>query len=169
MKSLNKVYENDEMFYYCNSCGEISIPGTNPLSYHLPSELPTIAYELYQKYWNDNNVGRMYVVEYKNKFAIAINYIFDEEYLAEILDTDKATSGDMVVYYNAILEYARKLEWKPAIGNCEVLVGYDTDPDGHELIVIIPYDEKDNIETIIDYLDDYAYDSVAHLIKKGEH
>lgn len=164
MEILNKIYDNNELSYWCNCIGEINIPDTDPLSYHEADELPGLARELYVEYWTDEYVGKMYVVDYKGAPAIAINYVFDEYYVAELLNKDKATFGDMVVIYNALLEYANKLEWKSLIWNCEVLVGFDTDPDGHELLVIVPYGERNKINRIAQYLDDYVYNAVEALL-----
>jgi hypothetical protein len=164
MEILNKIYENNELFYWCNGLGEINIPGTDPLSYHEVDELPELAKELYENYWTDRYIGKMYVVDYKGKPAMAINYVFDEFYVAELLNKDKATFGDMVVVYNALVEYAKKLEWKSLIWNCEVLVGFDTDPDGHELLVVVPYEQRSKIKSIAQYLDDYVYNAVESLL-----
>ena len=164
MKNLNKVYENDELFYYCNACGDINIPDTDPMSYHDVDELPILARELYENYWTDGHIGKMYVVDYNGTSAVAINYVFDEYYLADFLNKDKATSGDMVVFYNAIMEYAKKLEWNSHIWNCEVIVGFDTDPDGHELLVIVPYEMRSEIKSIAQYLDDNVYNAVEALL-----
>ena len=39
MKSLNEVYTENKWFYYCNACGDINTPNTDPLSYHDVDEL----------------------------------------------------------------------------------------------------------------------------------
>ncbi len=39
MKSLNEVYTENKLFYYCNACGDINMPNTDPLSYHDVDEL----------------------------------------------------------------------------------------------------------------------------------
>ena len=47
MRNLNEIYKNDELFYYCNSCGEINIPNTDVFSYHDVDELPIKERNLY--------------------------------------------------------------------------------------------------------------------------
>ena len=88
MKSLNKVCENNELFYYCNTCGDINIPNTNPLSWHNIDELPLKERNLYENYWYEGAGCHMHVVNYKDNPAMALGFLFDKSYLSDILDED---------------------------------------------------------------------------------
>ncbi len=164
MKSLNKVYENNELFYYCNTCGDINIPNTNPLSWHNIDELPLKERNLYENYWYDGAGCHMHVVNYKDNPAMALGFLFDKSYLSDILDKDDVTEKDMESFYAAVMDYAKMLEKDNEISDCEILVGENTDPDGHELLVIIPYEKRTEIEKIAKYLDKHVYDTVEKLI-----
>lgn len=164
MNSLNKVYEDKELFYYCNACGEINIPNTDPLSYHETDELPLKERNLYENYWSDDICGCMYVVNYKGNPAMAICFLFCECYLCDIFGKSTVTEEDMSVFYDAVCDYAKMLEKEEAVSFCDVLVGKDTDPDGHELLVIIPYERRSKIKEIASYLDKVVYSTVENLL-----
>lgn len=164
MKSLNEIYNNDEMFYYCNSCGEINIPNTDPLSYHDVDELPMKERNLYENYWSDNYGFQMYVVNYKGNAAMALGFLFNECYLSDILHKDEVNDIDMKVFYQAISDYAKMFERDEVLSFCDVLVGEDTDPEGHDLIVIVPYERRSEIEKIAKELDEIVYSDVEALM-----
>lgn len=163
MNSLNKVYENKELFYYCNTCGDINIPGSDPLSYHDVDELPLRVRNLYENYWYEGAGCHMYVVNYKGSPAMALGYLLDESYLEDLMNKDAVSAKDMQIFYNAILDYAKMLDRDNNVAGCEILVGEYTDPDGHELLVIVPYELRGKIKTIADYLDGEVYSTVEAL------
>ena len=164
MESLNNVYENNELFYYCNTCGDINIPGTDPWSYHDVDELPLKERNLYENYWYEGAGCHMYVVNYKGNPAMALGFLFDEFYLSDILGKTDVTKEDMSVFYDSVCDYAKMLEKKEEVAFCEILVGENTDPDGHELLVIIPYERRSKIKEIASYLDNVVYSTVENLI-----
>lgn len=50
MEFLSKIYDQDELFYWCNCLGEINMPGENGhFIIHKPEELPPKCAELYEK------------------------------------------------------------------------------------------------------------------------
>lgn len=164
MKSLNEIYNNNELFYYCNTCGEINIPNTHPLSYHDSDELPLRERNLYENYWYEGAGCCMYVVNYNGNAAMALGFLFDEGYLCDILHKDEVDNADMEVFYDAISDYAKMLENNEMLSYCDVVVGKNTDPDGHEIVVIVPYERRSKIKDIAEMLDKTVYSSVEALI-----
>ena len=164
MKKLNYIYENNELFYYCNSCGEINIPGTDMLSLHKADELPVRERELYENYWDDSTCGRMYVVNYKGNPAMALSFIFDEYYLSDILNKTNISKKDMDKWYKYIFNYAQILAKNKIVSGCEICIGEYTDSDGHELVVIIPYEKRKDINNIASFLNETVYLSVEELM-----
>jgi len=164
MLSLNDIYKNNEIFYYCNACGEINIPDTDPLSYHESDEMPLKERNLYENYWDEGRGAyKMYVVKYKGNAAMALNFVFDRYYFGEFLCKDEASDEDMAMLYEAIVDYAKMLKNSGMMTFCEVLVGENTDSDGHEIIVIVPYERRSKLEEIGGCLDD-IYSAVEGLI-----
>ena len=64
----------------------------------------------------------------------------------------------------SISDYAKMLENNEMLSYCNVVVGKNTDPDGHELVVIIPYERRSKIKDIAEMLDKTVYSSVEALI-----
>ena len=164
MENLNKIYDNDQLFYWCNAAGDINIPGTDPWSLHDVDELPLKERNLYENYWSEDMGFWMYVVNYKGNPAMAINCLFDKSYLADLLDKEDVSQEDMKRFYNAVFDFAMMLEREKEVAGCEILIGEDTDPDGHELFVIIPYDKRSEIVDIARYLDGCVYSTVESLL-----
>lgn len=170
--SLNKVYENNELVYYCNACGEINIPETDPLSIHNPDELPLPALNLYENYWREGAGLTMYVVKYKGQFALAVAALFDDGYRDDLL-TENGIAVTDTEFFDAVMRVAKM--YKMAF-RFETLVGQDTDPDGHEIVFIIPYDMCDGAQDIAAFVGDHIYTDFEqecymfhkNRMKKGE-
>ena len=148
MKNLKEIYAKELLYYWCNLLGEINVPGTERFSSDDPEELPPkqkILYEGWQ--WEDDPYRR--VVSYDGKAAMALELLFDYSWLADIMTIKernfcaRAMGG---LLFQAIQKYGQELEAR--LPNVDILVGEDTDPDGHELLVIVPFDERSRIEEI---------------------
>lgn len=151
-KSLNEVYKNEELFYYCNACGDINIPGTDPYGFHDVDELPRSARELYENYWMEGAGLCMYVVEYKCEKAMAVTALFDCGYREDLLAdgislTDEeffSAVKNVAIMYRNVFRY-------------ETLVGEDTDPDGHEIVFIVPASACDTVRDFTAFVGDRIY------------
>lgn len=164
MTNLNEVYKQKQLFYYCNTCGDINIPNTDPLSIHQSDELPLREQNLYENYWGEGFGCHMYVVKYRNNTGMILGFLFDESYLCDLLNKNEVSDEDMSRFYTAISDYANLLEQSNKIAGCEVLIGNNTDPDGHELLVFVPYEKRNEIKEIAALLDNEVYNSVKKLL-----
>lgn len=165
-KCLNTVYNENRIFFCCNACGEIALPSdTSIFTVHKPEELPEKERELYNEHWTDNYSAKTYVVIYNGEAGLAINFLFCRTFLEDVLNRP-VTDNDMLILHRVIQNYADSIEKHRLLEKCSVLVGEDTDPDGHEMYVIVPYDEKANIEYILQSLDNTVYKDVELLIKE---
>lgn len=163
MKNLNEIYKAEELFYYCNTTGDINIPGSGVLSVHEVDKLPLKARNLYENYWFEGGGCNMYVVRYKDDIGMILGFLFDESYLCDFLKKDEVSDEEMTKFYNAISDYANLLERSNKISGCDIFVGENTDPDGHELLVFVPYDKRNDIRKITEMLDKEVYRSVEEL------
>lgn len=147
MRDLNEIYEKELLFYWCNSLGEINVPGAR-FSSGDPEELPPKQKILYEG-WQQEDDPYRYVVSYNGKAAMALGLLFDYSWLADIMTIKesnfcvRAMGG---ILFQAIKKYGKALEAR--LPNVEILFGEDTDPDGHELLVVVPFEERSRIEEI---------------------
>lgn len=116
------------------------------------------------KYYVTMAIDGRFTCEVDANNAMALGFLFDKSYLSDILDKDDVTETDMESFYSAVMDYAKMLEKDNETSDCEILVGENTDPDGHELLVIIPYEKRMEIEKIAKYLDKHVYDTVEKLM-----
>ena len=154
--SLNEAYARNQVFYYCNACGDINIPGCDPLSIHQPDELPALELELYENYWTEEDGCTEYVVTYRGEPGMAITVLFDKCWLEDVaLEHDWPKDSVAMNGLAKSLEYvAEELAQAPILNECAVLLGIDTDPDGHELLFYIPYRHRARVKAIAHYLND---------------
>lgn len=152
-KSLNEVYEKDELVYFCNACGDINIPGKEGWWNGKPEELPRTARELYENCWGEGCGLPMYVVEYKAETAMAISALFDEDYKDDLL-AEKGIAVTTSEFWEAVRRVA--IMYRLAF-RYETLVGRDTDPIGHEIVFIIPYKDCEDAADIAAFLGDHIY------------
>lgn len=166
-KSLNEVYQNEELFYYCNACGDINIPGTDPWGFHDVDELPRSARELYENYWMEGAGLCMYVVEYKCEKAMAVTALFDYGYREDLLAEGISLTDEefFAAMKNVAIMYRNAFRY-------ETLVGKDTDPDGHEIVFIVPASACDTVRDFTGFVGDRIYkdfeDECRNIMKKKE-
>lgn len=161
--SLNDIYKQDELFYWCNACGDINMPNTDPMSLHTEDELPMRERNLYENYWEEGAGCCMYVVRFREHPAMVLNYLFDKGYCEDLLGHEP-TRADMHHFWVAIRDCAQFLERDERTAGCWVVVGEDTDPDGHELTVVVPYERRETIKDVLHYLNETVYASVEQLM-----
>ena len=167
MKSLNEVYKENELYYWCNAVGEINIPSA-PLMYcgHV-DDLPPKIKELYNENWNEGCGYYTYVVSYRGHPGMALSILFDKDYMAGVLNkTEESFSeDDSNSFFSCICKYTEGLEKSPACKGLEFLVGNNTDPDGHELLVIVPYEYRNRLDIPAGILANDVYRGVENLAK----
>ena len=172
MKSLNDIYEHNQLHYWCNAVGEIN-PKEAPFRVGDKEDLPDLARELYEAYWNEGSGCNMYVAEYTNLTGMILCILCDYSWASDMLNKkeDEIDSHEKHALYRAAKAHGETVEaWIsdafPGIG-IEVWLGEDTDPDGHELLVFIPYQARVHIEEITVVLNQTAYQEIEHYYKKA--
>ena len=143
IEKLNDVFENDELFFWCNCLGEINMPGDGNKfpRMHSEDELPSSVHDLYEMYFCEDNPKR-YIVSFQGKIGVFLDAIYDEDYVAYLMGVKDATPEVMEKAFYEILAHAAVLN-NEMDGRCTILVGDCTDPDGHELSLFIPGDLGD--------------------------
>lgn len=162
MRKLQEVYDNNELYYWCNGLGELNVPGDIPsyVTSNIDSfmeELPPKQAILYEGFRKDG----MYVVSYRRKAAMALCWLFDKDYMDDVVEGGDASKQ----FLAALEEYARQLEGTPLFEHCEFLIGENTDPIGHEFTIIVPFDQRSQIAPISEYLGRNIYHEVETIIR----
>lgn len=165
--SLNSAYEKDEIFYYCNACGEIQIPNDPGMAFHSADELPAPYRDLYSKYQTDASHFPRYVIRYKGNAAMAISVLLDECFCSDIVG--RAASGkDLQLYWNVIQRYAAFLRSDLMLDGCDILIGHNTDPDGNEILIVVPPEVCPRLDLISGYLNRNIYLGIENWLIKIE-
>lgn len=149
MELLSKIYDQDELFYWCNCLGEINMPGENGhFIIHKPEELPPKCAELYEKCQKEVGPCHRYVVTFRGRPGMLLTALHDESYYCDAVDIeDKPTSADDVLVHKCVMDLAALLVQRRCesmttdfrLENCCVpIFGENTDPAGHELCLFIP-------------------------------
>ena len=174
IKSLNETYDRNELFYMCNACGEVndpSIPGD--MGFHQPEEVMTPEeQQLYENYWAEGAGCCMYVLRIKERAAMGLCYLFDTGWVKDVLDerpdvakpvADEDIKQVWMPRVFAAVSKAAEAEIQGLAPGCDIYLGDWTDPDGHEMLVVVPYEKRDQIEGIAEKLYDAVYEVVKNL------
>lgn len=175
IKNLAEVENTDKaLFYWCNCVGEINIPETDPLSMHDVDELPPKVAELYEKYQSESYLCNTYILNYYGKPAIGLWWCFgDHDWLEENILKHPPTRVDMDMCFNVLSQYANQLKsdmLHVGISNVDILLGKDTlGEDGHELMIVIPYERTELFDQILKGLDNgnRVYTWVDAMLKEA--
>lgn len=148
MKSLNDSYAKNEIFYFCNACGDINLPTDPPGSTecHSVEELPVPARVLFENFWSDCAGCHMYVVRYGQSYGMMVSYLLDYGWEQELIRDAKIHEKVAAIYEDLINEKFLNAckdafaELEDTMPVKEMLFGEDTDPAGHEAVIFISAD-----------------------------
>lgn len=146
IKSLNEAYEKNLIWYWCNACGDINVPGALPMTIGHPDDMPPTARRLYEKYWSEAGWPTRYVGNCEGQYGLFLCYLFDYEMCVGTVFEDIDRMAD-AFFEEVVMGVAKMLSRKPLFGangdlsDCTIYVGNGTDPLGHELCIFIPEDK----------------------------
>ncbi|MCF7631263.1 hypothetical protein L3K78_00100 [Oscillospiraceae bacterium SCCA1] len=178
---LSKLYDednNDTMFYWCNSCGEVNLPGDIGIVLHTEDELPLRIKSIFEHLECERNETNEYAVTICNKSGILLMALYPCRFVADVLKIDEESQKAL----DATEQFALNLkgfgnrlavELKEIDPNCEVILGIHTDPEGPEFGVFVPFFEDgqpvaNNLSGIRKKLNKIAYsDTVCNLISQS--
>lgn len=151
MKDLNKLYEEKTLYYWCNAVGDLNIPGYPLLACPTADKLPPDVREVYEKYWSENGWECRYVVTCDGETGLLLNYLFDHSWIKDMIEekelkpfSDEDRSKLLHIAVDATVGIVEDYIRSKTEKRFEILVGYDTDPDGDELGVFFPISELEN-------------------------
>ena len=169
MELLNKIYEKDELFYWCNCCGDINMPGgKNYLDVHTPEELPPRYFELYEKYQMETDGCHRYVVSFRGRPGMLLTALHNEGYYSDILNIkSRPTTPNEIMARECIrkitalliMRQCGKMSHDKRLDGCIPIFGEDTDTDGHELALFIPEGRASDIDSLQKIFLEYCWTS----------
>lgn len=89
---LSKLYDednNDTMFYWCNSCGEVNLPGDVGIVLHTENELPLRIKSIFEHLECERNETNEYAVTICNKSGILLMALYPCQFVADVLKIDE--------------------------------------------------------------------------------
>lgn len=180
IKSLNEAYEKNTITYICNACGDVFDPD-NPdgvLSAHNdPKQVMTqCEWALYSLYWSEKwcpmYVLRLVEPDQPVRAAMGLNFLVDVGWCESILakrnppaaklPRDKIKAQYMPLMLDAMCD-AVETSIAELVPGCDLYIGNNTDPDGHELLIVVPYEMRYQINEIAAKLNDVIYDTIEKL------
>lgn len=178
---LSKLYDednNDTMFYWCNSCGEVNLPGDVGIVLHTEDELSPKIKNIFEHLECERNETNEYAVTICNKSGILLMALYPCQFVADVLKIDEENQKAL----DATEQFALNLkgfgnrlaaELKEIDPNYEVILGIHTDPEGPEFGVFVPFFEDEqpvanNLSGIRTKFNKIAYsDTVCNLISQS--
>lgn len=159
MKDLNEIYDTQSFMYWCNRHGELNNPyAKKPGSYTTEelndvSIMPPREQELYAMKDDDRPE---YVTSWNYRAYTAYSILFDYLYLQTLLPeyTDDYRTDILRKYAETIT----------VPEGCEILFGEDSDIDGHELLLMIPYSLREKKDEIIHTAEETVYKNFEEFV-----
>lgn len=180
IKSLNEAYEKNTIKYICNACGDVLGPD-NPngvLNAHDDPKqvMSKCEWDLYSQYWNEDG-SPMYVLRLVEpdqpvRAAMGLNFLIDVGWCEDILTKRNPTAAKLpreevkaqyMPFMLQALRDAAETSIVELVPGCDLYIGSDTDPDGHELLIVVPYEMRDRINEIAARLNNMVYDAIEKL------
>ena len=132
IKSLNKAYQTNSMYYWCNAEGEINYPGFGYATAD-SEQLPVAVKELYERYqFSMGCDAHIYTVTYSGVDGMLLTTMFN----SGCMDVKDAKQKARKSLRSIAMELYKQCEpWGT------VLFGEDTDPEGDEIALFVPAEE----------------------------
>lgn len=168
--SLNEAYKSQEFFYMCNACGDINKPGAAPDDFQVyqPEDVMTPQeQDLYTNCWCEGRGCLEYVLRIGDKAAMGLAFLCDEIWCQELVERmthTTVTDSDVRLIWMPRLFLAIKSVAEtciqPLVPECDIYIGDQTDPDGHEIVVAVPYHLRGRLADIVKKLDNTVYEAI---------
>lgn len=132
IKSLNKAYQTDSMYYWCNAEGEVNYPGSG-FSTGDSERLPAAVKELYEHYqFSPGCDANLYTVTYSGEDGMLLTTMFNSNWMdvPAVKDAKQKARKAAPQHCNGTDQTVQ------AVGT--VLFGEDTDPEGDEIALVCP-------------------------------
>lgn len=178
VKSLNDAIKQGAYKPLCNGCGDVFDPNDAARTCK-PEELHGLWHKeeitLYEDYWNDNSGAYMYVLRLADgSAAMGLNFLFDADWCKDTLKnrrgkkniTEKEVKATWMPRLFHLLSEAAERVIQKAVPDYDIYFGEDTDPDGHELMVVVPYSDRDEINGTVRKLYYMVYQAVEELFDR---
>ena len=175
MKSLNALYNENKITYLCNSCGDVFVRDDDAADGENSTYIGNISVDkdkvheavsvkeenLLDRYWTDGLDCLMYVGIVEGRLGMILGALFDYPYLAEKAqipfereeDAQKAVRANRAHITATLQDVIAMLESHNKFPRCEFLYGEDTDPCGDEILLFVPYEQREFIQQ---YAEKYA-------------
>ena len=129
IKSLNKAYQTNSLYYWCNAVGEVNYPGSGSATGD-SERLPAAVKELYEHYqFSHGYDANLYTVTYSGEDGMLLTMMVN-------MDVKNSKQKVREAFRNIAAELAQQsYPWGT------VLFGEDTDPEGDEMALFIPAEE----------------------------
>ena len=158
---LKEAYDAKTLQFWSNSAGDIFNPKTGDDC--SVEEMPFKLKNLYLNYWGETYYVPVYVAEYNGEPSIVLNYLFDESYIEDVSEKleECKSSADMNRAWCAVHDLANLLVDR--LPGCTVFAGENTDPDGHEILILVPYRRRNMLDEINKDLEEFIYPTFEEL------
>lgn len=161
-KSYNEMLKNKEIHFWCNGAGDIEVKDFD-LS-NCIENMPPKYRNLYLNYWREDTGCYMCVSEWNDEPYMVLEILIDYEYKSNLeMEISKDISENR--YWLAVQDTAQCLaKGYKQLEGLIIAAGKDTDEEGHHIVVLIPYDRRDEIESIAEFVNNKPFELVRELI-----
>lgn len=191
MFNIMKLNNIKNIFYWTDNNGAVYLPGDTALTYRTKSDLPRFVAAVYSALNSDSGVSER-VVTLNGHCGLLLDVLYDKDWVSETFSNLNCEIPDEIIMnlFGAALpclaqimanDIHASLNKTEHCSNCpdlRILVGQNTDKDGHELCFFIPFggtefDHDERIRcahaarVVENYLDNVAYGKKVKTYIRG--
>lgn len=152
MFNIMKLNNIKNIFYWTDNNGAVYLPGDTALTYRTKSDLPRFVAAVYSALNTDSGVSER-VVTLNGHCGLLLDVLYDKDWVSETFSNLNCEIPDEIIMnlFGAALPCLAQIMWNDIhaslnktehCSNCpdlRILVGQNTDKDGHELCFFIPF------------------------------
>lgn len=154
MNEIINMSNIKNIYYWTNINGDIFLPGDSALAHRSEKDLPPIVAAVYNALNTDCGFSER-VVTMNSRCGLLLDILYDEDWVMETASGFHLEVSDNTVMnvFGAALpclaqaiinDIGKRLKQAENVSLCtdlKVLVGINTDVDGHELAVFVPFED----------------------------
>lgn len=154
MNEIINMSNIKNIYYWTNINGDIFLPGDSALAHRSEKDLPAIVAAVYNALNTDCGFSER-VVTMNSRCGLLLDILYDEDWVMETASGFHLEVSDNTVMnmFGAALpclaqaiinDIGKRLKQAENVSLCtdlKVLVGINTDVDGHELAVFVPFED----------------------------
>lgn len=153
LRSLNELYRRrNAIHFFCDAAGNLNGPDDVRVGYVMPEDyMSEQELDLYRNYWQPGDECSVYVLRIEGNAYIGLVFPFGRDLAAGIAKKRTGRTSVSEEDMNMLFRTMTNLSFmvQQLVPECDVFLGENTGVDGHEILVAVPYAERQKVSEYV--------------------